>query len=276
MREGPRPLRDLGMEHVSRIGRRDAQRSIRGIHDSESRIREFASRIRRARRDRAFACFRNQGAVHGCHAGEPNACRCARNSPRVQAKAMYRSKNRITAFTSSNLSRMLRIRILRDGSLSIQPRHYSDNFASGIISEFGQGHLAHRYSNRRGRSGFDRERTADRKRVSEASSGESRYLTARGVPQLRRRSSLHVLRRQRSAKSFKREGAALRLEGLNTRLTDLLRVTKLLTIFERDPQEHIPDPPDPLNPRLQDVRWQLAAGVALTIFVIVGVMLLLR
>jgi anti-sigma B factor antagonist len=74
----------------------------------------------------------------------------------------------------------------------------------------------------------------------------------------------------------RREGAVLRLEGPNTRLVDLPRVTKLLTMFEGDRPEHIPGPPDPLNPRLVDIRWQFTVGVALMMLVIVGVMLLLR
>ena len=72
--------------------------------------------------------------------------------------------------------------------------------------------------------------------------------------------------------SVRRDGAVLHLR-LNDRLADLLRLTKLLTIFEGDPQEHIPDP---LNPRPREIRWQFMVGVAVTILVIIGVMLLLK
>jgi anti-anti-sigma factor len=75
--------------------------------------------------------------------------------------------------------------------------------------------------------------------------------------------------------TVQREGAVLRLRQ-NDRLADLLRITKLLTLFEGDPQEHIPDQPDPLNPRLRDIRWEFTVGAGLTILAIIGVMFLLR
>lgn len=48
---------------------------------------------------------------------------------------------------------------------------------------------------------------------------------------------------------------------------------RLRGIFEAGPHEHFLDP---VNPRLRDIRRELTVGVALTILVIVGVMLLLR
>ena len=48
---------------------------------------------------------------------------------------------------------------------------------------------------------------------------------------------------------------------------------RLRGIFEAGPHEHFLDP---LNPQVRDIRWEFTVGVAVTILVIVGVMLLLR
>ena len=74
-------------------------------------------------------------------------------------------------------------------------------------------------------------------------------------------------------RTVQRKGAVLQLRARNNPVADLLRISKLLTVFEGDPSEHIPDQ---TNPRMQDDRWQLAAGVALMILVIIAVMFLLR
>jgi anti-anti-sigma factor len=78
----------------------------------------------------------------------------------------------------------------------------------------------------------------------------------------------------------KQEGAVLRIKiskPVRNLIESLKRVEeasgRLREIFEAGPHEHILDP---LNPRLRDIRWELTVGVAVTILVIVGVMLLLR
>jgi len=72
--------------------------------------------------------------------------------------------------------------------------------------------------------------------------------------------------------TVRREDGSLRILALDKHV-DLSAMREFRGTFESGPHGAVPDP---LNPRLQDVHWQLAVGVALTILVIVGVMLLLR
>ena len=80
----------------------------------------------------------------------------------------------------------------------------------------------------------------------------------------------------RSFTKISRRGGSMRWVGedkLKLAAPGLVVLEKMVKMFRVD---HDADIPDPLNPQLHDVRWELQVAVALAVLVIIGVLIALR
>jgi anti-sigma B factor antagonist len=73
--------------------------------------------------------------------------------------------------------------------------------------------------------------------------------------------------------SVKAQSGVLRVEGLTSRIADLMALRKLGSLFDAQP----PGPTaDPWHPWLRDSRWELQVGVAFGILLLIGLMIVMR